>query len=95
MLKNMSIRSAGNKNYYLQMINTKIFPILSEIKTYLTSLYQERLADLLLYGSQARGDAKPESDIDILVTKTTKLMLGKKSISPVNSSPTCVCTIAE
>lgn len=67
MLKNMSIRSADNRNYYLQMINPKIYPILSQIKTYLTSLYQERLADLLLYGSQARGDAKPESDIDILV----------------------------
>ena len=67
MLKNMSIRSAGNRNYYFQMINPKIYPILSQIKIYLTSLYQERLADLLLYGSQARGDAKPESDIDILV----------------------------
>lgn len=48
-------------------MNPKIHPILSQIKIYLTSLYQERLADLLLYGSQARGDAKPESDIDILV----------------------------
>ncbi len=30
-------------------------------------LYGDRLAHLILYGSQARGDARPWSDIDVLV----------------------------
>lgn len=30
-------------------------------------IYQDELKQLILYGSQARGDAKPDSDIDILV----------------------------
>jgi len=33
----------------------------------LRELYADRLAGVLLYGSQARGDAGPESDIDLLV----------------------------
>ena len=41
--------------------------ILSELKTRLTELYGDRLERLVLYGSQARGDAQPDSDIDVLV----------------------------
>lgn len=33
----------------------------------LRALYGERLKDVILFGSQARGDATPESDIDLLV----------------------------
>jgi predicted nucleotidyltransferase len=30
-------------------------------------LYSERLVRMVLFGSQARGDAQPEPDIDVLV----------------------------
>jgi predicted nucleotidyltransferase len=33
----------------------------------LRDIYGERLRDVLLFGSWARGDAHPESDIDLLV----------------------------
>ena len=41
--------------------------ILHELKEKLSSLYGDRLADLILYGSQARGDAEDGSDIDVLI----------------------------
>jgi len=30
-------------------------------------LYGERLARIMLFGSQARGDASPDSDMDVLI----------------------------
>ncbi len=33
----------------------------------LRGIYGERLRDVLLFGSWARGDAHPESDVDLLV----------------------------
>lgn len=41
--------------------------ILQELKEKLSNLYGDRLADLILYGSQARGDAEDGSDIDVLI----------------------------
>ena len=40
---------------------------LNEAKHALGALYGDRLARVVLYGSQARGDATPESDLDVLV----------------------------
>lgn len=45
----------------------KVNDILVELRGELQSLYGERLERILLFGSQARGDAEPESDIDVLV----------------------------
>lgn len=42
-------------------------PILTHLKQELTDLYGNRLLHLTLFGSQARGDAEPDSDIDVLV----------------------------
>lgn len=42
-------------------------PILHQLKQDLTALYGDRLLHLTLFGSQARGEAEPDSDIDILV----------------------------
>ncbi len=41
--------------------------ILSELRQEFEALYGDRLAQMILYGSQARGDARPDSDIDVLV----------------------------
>lgn len=40
---------------------------LDELKGELQRLYGPRLAGLYLYGSYARGTARPDSDIDVLV----------------------------
>jgi predicted nucleotidyltransferase len=41
--------------------------ILDEFRDGLQEIYGPRLEGLVLFGSQARGDALPDSDIDILV----------------------------
>ena len=41
--------------------------ILRELRQALEPLYGESLMHLVLFGSQARGDAEPGSDIDVLI----------------------------
>jgi uncharacterized protein len=41
--------------------------ILQELKEQLESLYGDRLCQVILYGSQARGSARSDSDVDVLV----------------------------
>ena len=42
-------------------------PALAELRHGLEQLYGERLRGLYLFGSRARGDAQPDSDVDVLV----------------------------
>lgn len=41
--------------------------IVAELRGGLEELYGPRLERMVLFGSQARGDATPESDVDVLV----------------------------
>jgi predicted nucleotidyltransferase len=42
-------------------------PVLARVKEILRARYGDRLLRVILYGSRARGDARPESDWDIAV----------------------------
>jgi predicted nucleotidyltransferase len=49
------------------MTEKKLQPILNQLREQLKLLYGDKLYQLILYGSQARGDSEAGSDIDILV----------------------------
>ncbi|MEG4457023.1 nucleotidyltransferase domain-containing protein [Microcoleus sp. N9_A1] len=48
-------------------VNDKLKTILTQLRSQFEQLYGDRLTQMVLYGSQARGDAHPDSDIDVLV----------------------------
>jgi len=50
--------------------------LLTRIKTALSSAFGDRLKGVLLFGSEARGEARPDSDIDVMV-----LLEGNTSLS--------------
>ena len=49
------------------MKNQNLDRIVALVKQWFSEQYQENLDELILYGSQARGDAQEYSDIDVLV----------------------------
>ena len=49
------------------MPETNIEELLGKLRHGLERLYGERLAGIYLFGSFARGEATPDSDIDILI----------------------------
>jgi len=52
--------------------------ILKEFKQELKSLYGERLNNIILYGSYARGEATKESDIDVMIILKGSVTPGKE-----------------
>ena len=59
-------------------MNPALKPILTELRQKLEALYGERLDKLVLFGSQARGDAEPDSDIDVLVVLKGEVRVGQE-----------------
>jgi predicted nucleotidyltransferase len=48
------------------------FGLLDELKERLTGAYGHRLYAVVLFGSEARGEAGPDSDIDVLAVLQTQ-----------------------
>jgi predicted nucleotidyltransferase/uncharacterized protein (DUF433 family) len=58
---------ATKLHQYREQLKQKVRGILTELRQRLKMLYGERLVQVVLFGSQARCDANPGSDIDVLV----------------------------
>jgi predicted nucleotidyltransferase len=56
----------------------KLTAILAELRCRFETLYGERLVQMILFGSQARGDAEPGSDIDVLVVLKDPVRAGEE-----------------
>jgi predicted nucleotidyltransferase len=59
-------------------LNPTLRTILSQLRREFEALYRERLVKLILFGSQARGDAEDGSDIDVLVVLKGQVEAGKE-----------------
>ncbi len=79
----MRIKNINNNNLEINLnMNTtlkdtgkhpKLEEILVQVNKQFKEIYQQNLVNLILFGSQARGEATLESDIDLLVIlKTAK-----------------------
>ncbi|OGI04194.1 MAG: hypothetical protein A2Y25_08795 [Candidatus Melainabacteria bacterium GWF2_37_15] len=66
----------------------KIQEIIKEFKNKIVPLYKTQLTNIILFGSQARGDAEDGSDIDIII-----ILKGK--INPAEEINKCSDIISE
>ena len=70
------------------MVNKKAVKIIKDIKEICGLLFGDKLQDIYLYGSYARGDYDEESDIDILLTLNLtdkQIMKYKKTVRHISS----------
>ena len=57
--------------------NMEPHELLKRVKSILADTFKDRLRGVILYGSEARGDAEPDSDIDLLVLLAGPVSLGQ------------------
>lgn len=62
----------------LTIVNDSLKTILTRLKQELEKHYGDRLKQLIMFGSQARGDAHPDSDIDVLVVLKGEVNAGEE-----------------
>jgi predicted nucleotidyltransferase len=60
------------------MITPRLQAILQHLKQNLSDLYGDHLRNITLFGSQARGDQNPDSDIDVLVVLESMINPGEE-----------------
>ena len=67
LLLQRQLENDGFPLYNRSMDDEKIARILRDLRAELEQRLGDRLAAVYLYGSRARGDARPDSDIDVLI----------------------------
>jgi predicted nucleotidyltransferase len=60
-------------------MDKQVETILAELRGQLEELYGDRLVHLVLFGSRARGDAEPGSDIDVMVVLKGPISHGQET----------------
>ncbi|MEP0885687.1 nucleotidyltransferase domain-containing protein [Trichocoleus sp. ST-U3] len=59
-------------------MSEKLKAILAELRSRFEEIYSDRLVNIVLFGSQARGDADADSDIDVLVVLKGQVQPGEE-----------------
>lgn len=59
-------------------MSEKLQSLLTKLRNYLLKLYGDRLDKTILFGSQARGEATENSDIDILIVLKGQVNYGEE-----------------